>query len=110
MKKENPLIDKSLLFAARIIKLNKYHTKEKHEAVISKQILEVQQVSVRTQTKQFTESVKQILSPNSKFHSKKLPKLNIGFVYLFYQNTYPIKKVNLFLLIALKLNEYLFQL
>lgn len=39
MKKENPLLDKSLLFAARIIKLNKYLTKEKHETVISKQIL-----------------------------------------------------------------------
>ena len=31
MKKENPLLDKSLLFAARIIKLNKYLTKEKKE-------------------------------------------------------------------------------
>ena len=39
MKKENPLLDKSLLFAARTIKLNKYLTKEKHETVISKQIL-----------------------------------------------------------------------
>ena len=39
MKKENPLLDKSLLFAARIIKLNMYLTKEKHETVISKQIL-----------------------------------------------------------------------
>lgn len=39
MKKENPLLDKSLLFAARIIKLNKNLTKEKHETVISKQIL-----------------------------------------------------------------------
>ena len=32
------LLDKSLLFAARIIKLNKYLTKEKHETVISNQI------------------------------------------------------------------------
>lgn len=39
MKKENPFLDKSLLFAARIIKLNKYLMKEKHETVISKQIL-----------------------------------------------------------------------
>ena len=39
MKNEIPLFDKSLLFAARIIKLNKYLTKEKHETVISKQIL-----------------------------------------------------------------------
>ena len=29
MKKNNPLLDKSLLFAARIMKLNKYLVKEK---------------------------------------------------------------------------------
>lgn len=36
--KENLLIDKSLVFAARIIKLNQYLIK-KHEFVISKQII-----------------------------------------------------------------------
>ncbi len=39
MKKNNPLLDKSLLFAARVVKLNKYLTKEKREIVIAKQIL-----------------------------------------------------------------------
>lgn len=39
MQKGNPLLDKSLLFAARIIKLNKYLTKEKKETVIAKQII-----------------------------------------------------------------------
>ena len=39
MKKENPLLEKSLLFAVRIVKLNKYLKKEKKETVISKQIL-----------------------------------------------------------------------
>lgn len=39
MKRENPLLDKSLLFAARIIKLNKYLTKEKKETIIAKQII-----------------------------------------------------------------------
>ena len=39
MKKENPLLDKSLLFAARIVKLHKYLTKEKKEHTISKQIV-----------------------------------------------------------------------
>lgn len=39
MKKENPLLDKSLLFAARIIKLNKYLTKQKKETIIAKQIV-----------------------------------------------------------------------
>ena len=39
MVKDNPLLDKSLLFAARIVKLNRYLIKEKHETVISKQII-----------------------------------------------------------------------
>ena len=37
--KNNPLLDKSLLFAARIVKLNKQLNKEKKEHIISKQIL-----------------------------------------------------------------------
>ena len=39
MQKDNPLLDKSLLFAARIVKLNKYLTKEKKETIIAKQII-----------------------------------------------------------------------
>ncbi len=39
MKKENPLLNKSLLFAARIVKLTKYLVKEKKEHIISKQII-----------------------------------------------------------------------
>ena len=39
MKRENPLLDKSLLFAARIIKLNKYLINKKKEHIISKQIV-----------------------------------------------------------------------
>lgn len=39
MQKDNPLLDKSLLFAARIVKLNRYLTKEKQETVIAKQII-----------------------------------------------------------------------
>ena len=35
----NPLLEKSLTFAARIVKLNQYLTKEKKETVISKQIV-----------------------------------------------------------------------
>ena len=38
-KKDNPLLDKSLKFAARIVKLHKYLIKEKHETIISKQII-----------------------------------------------------------------------
>ena len=37
--KDNILIDKSIDFGARIVKLNRYLTKEMHEYVLSKQIL-----------------------------------------------------------------------
>lgn len=39
MAQDSILLDKSLRFAARIVKLHRYLTKEKHEAVISKQII-----------------------------------------------------------------------
>ena len=39
MAQTSILLDKSLLFAARIVKLNKYLTKEKKETVIAKQII-----------------------------------------------------------------------
>lgn len=35
----SPILDKSLLFAARIVKLYQYLTKQKHETIISKQII-----------------------------------------------------------------------
>ena len=38
MKRENILLEKSLMFAARIVKLHKYLIKEKHESIILKQI------------------------------------------------------------------------
>ena len=39
MMNDNPLLEKSLGFAARIVKLNQYLVKEKRETVISKQIV-----------------------------------------------------------------------
>ena len=39
MAQNSILLDKSLLFAARIVKLNKYLTKEKKETVIAMQII-----------------------------------------------------------------------
>ncbi len=39
MQNDNPLLQKSLDFAARIVKLYQYLTKEKHESIISKQII-----------------------------------------------------------------------
>jgi four helix bundle protein len=37
--KDNVLLDQSLHFAARIVKLYQYLSKEKHESIISKQII-----------------------------------------------------------------------
>lgn len=39
MAQKSILLDKALLFAARIVKLNKYLVKEKKENIISKQII-----------------------------------------------------------------------
>lgn len=39
MAQDNVLQEKSLMFASRIVKLYKYLCKEKHEAVISKQVI-----------------------------------------------------------------------
>lgn len=39
MAQKSILLDKSLLFSARIVKLQKYLIKEKHEGIISKQII-----------------------------------------------------------------------
>ena len=39
MAQNSILLDKSLKFAARIIKLHKYLTKEKHETIIANQII-----------------------------------------------------------------------
>ncbi len=39
MPQNNILLDKSLYFASRIVRLHKYLTKEKHEGIISKQII-----------------------------------------------------------------------
>lgn len=39
LMRDNILIDKSITFAARIIKLNQYLVKDKKEKIISKQIV-----------------------------------------------------------------------
>ena len=39
MAQDSVLLEKSLLFAARIVKLHRYLTKEEHEVVISRQII-----------------------------------------------------------------------
>ena len=39
MSQNSPLLDKSLHFAARIVKLYRYLQKEKHESILSKQII-----------------------------------------------------------------------
>ena len=39
MSYDNPLLEKSIRFASRIVKLYQYLLKEKHESIISKQII-----------------------------------------------------------------------
>ncbi len=39
MAQDSVLLEKSLRFAARIVKLHRYLTKEKHEGIISKQLI-----------------------------------------------------------------------
>ena len=39
MSYDNPLLEKSIKFASRIVKLYQYLLKEKHESIISKQIV-----------------------------------------------------------------------
>ena len=39
MSQDSVILDKSLRFAARIVKLHRYLSKEKHETVISRQII-----------------------------------------------------------------------
>ncbi len=39
MSQENILLEKSLHFAARVVRLHNYLTKEKHETILSKQII-----------------------------------------------------------------------
>ncbi len=68
MKYENALLEKSLHFAARIVKLYQYLSKEKKESIISKQIIRSGTSSEQMQTKRFTESVKRTLLQSCKYH------------------------------------------
>lgn len=68
MKYENPLLEKSLHFAARIVKLYQYLSKEKKESIISKQIIRSGTSSEQMQTKRFTESVMRTLLQSCKYH------------------------------------------
>ena len=46
MKKDNPLLEKSLKSAAGIVKLYQYLVKEKKESIISKQIIIVHGIGI----------------------------------------------------------------
>ncbi len=85
--KENVLIDKSIAFAARIIKLNQYLTKDKKEFIISKQIIRsgisIGQISAKCNML----TGKPTLLPNCKLHSKKRMKRDVGFNF-FIKQTY----------------------
>ncbi len=53
MINDNVLLEKSLKFATRIVKLYQYLVKEKKESIISKQIIRSEHLLVQTQMKLF---------------------------------------------------------
>ena len=76
--KENILLDKSLKFAARIVKLNKYLIKEKKKQLFQSKQFVPEQALVQMQMKRFTVYQKQILYQNCRFLLRKQQKQNIG--------------------------------
>ena len=66
--RDNILIDKSITFAARAIKLHKYLIKTKKETIISKRSFGMEQVSVQTSMRQTMAKVKRTLFLNSISH------------------------------------------
>jgi four helix bundle protein len=61
--KENILIDKSIDFGARIVKLYRYLSKEKHETVLSKQILRSgTSIGANVYEAQYAQSTKDFIS------------------------------------------------
>ncbi len=81
MKSQNILLDKSLLFAARIVKPHKYLTKEKRETVIAKQILR-SATSIGANANEAVYGIsKADFIAKCRSRSRKPPKRNIGFVF-----------------------------
>ena len=88
MKTENVLLDKSLNFAARIVKLNKHLIKEKKEHIISKQIIRsATSIGANANEAIYGSSKKDFIAKISllsfKYPLKKLQKQNIGYDFWF---------------------------
>ena len=81
--KDNILIEKSINFGARIVKLHSYLLKTKHESVLSKQILRSgTSIGANINEAQYGNSKADfILLLNFILLSKKLPKQNTGFIF-----------------------------
>ena len=78
MAQNSILLDKSLLFAARIVKLNKYLTKEKKETVIAKQIIRsATSIGANANEAIYGQSKADFIQ-SFRFLLKKRPKRNIG--------------------------------
>ena len=61
MYQSNPLLEKSLKFAARIVKLYQYLVKEKKETIYQNRYYGQERLSALMQTKQLTAQVRQTL-------------------------------------------------
>ena len=71
MAYSSPLLEKSLHFAARIVKLYQYLSQEKKETVISKQI-------IRSGTSIGANANEAVYGESCKYSTKKQPKRNTG--------------------------------
>ena len=79
MSSNSIILEKSLDFAARIVKLNRYLVKEKKENVISKQIIR-SGTSIGANANEAIYGVsKADFIASFRFRSKKQPKQNTGF-------------------------------
>lgn len=106
MAQKSILLDKSLLFAARIIKLNKYLTKEKHETVISKQILR-STTSIGANANEAIYGIsKADFIAKLQISLKETAETEYWLRLLVLSEYITEKKVNHFLMIALKLNAF----
>ena len=85
--KENILIDKSISFAARIVKLNQYLIKNKKETIISKQIVRSgTSIGANINEANYGQSKADFISKMHIALKVALQKLNIGLNYFINQN------------------------
>lgn len=84
--KSNPVLDKSFAFALRIVKLYKYLIDEKHEFVLSKELL-ISETHIGKHIKEAVNAEsKQFLSKKWELQNAKPLKQNIGCNFFFNLN------------------------